>query len=104
MSDQEYHRAGDYKPHEDPELIRAIENALNRWKQGDDGEVIERGTILTKFLVIAVAEGWDDDGKPVNQVMIAPKGSHEDMLGLCAGADTRFRAEIVASILESGPE
>lgn len=57
------------------------------------------GLLLTEFIVVAYATGWNDDGEQISQVVIIPDGNSpiHHMTGLLHDAITRFDAERLAS-------
>lgn len=57
------------------------------------------GSVLLKSaLTIIEYTGFGEEGETISGLIIVPNGSATSMLGLIAQADTRFRAEEVASL------
>ncbi len=54
--------------------------------------------MLKSALTIIEYTGFAEDGDDISGLIIVPNGSSTSMLGLIAQADTRFRAEEVASL------
>lgn len=68
----------------------AVQAAFNDWKDRED---VETGTMLTNFLLISHAQGFNAEGQPVTQTLVAPDGSLELMMGLVDTARIRFEME-----------
>jgi hypothetical protein len=80
------------------ELTAAVQAAVTR--EADEHRA-EPGLALTEFLVLASAQGWNADGKPVAQVILIPSDAPvHRIVGLLVHAEERFRAEILSSYEE----
>lgn len=56
------------------------------------------GLVVTDYIVVAAARGWDDDGEPVTQVVTIPSGPGYAMSGLLHEATVRLDADTVDAI------
>lgn len=51
--------------------------------------------VVTEFLVIASATGWNGEGDDVTAVVLIPDGPSHRMLGLIEEARIRFQADVL---------
>lgn len=55
------------------------------------------GLVVGEFVIIAAANGWNDEGEDIHQVVVIPDGGGESrILGLVEHARCTLRADIVA--------
>lgn len=76
-------------------LQERIEQAYTEW-------VAEHGLnqgIIRDWILIVGGVGFSSDGDDVEQVMVIPHGPYYALQGLLVEADTRFRAESVAAVI-----
>lgn len=75
------------------ELREAVETAVRAAEAEHGGR---QDMLVSEFIVIASAHGFDDDGEPVTQVIVLPDGGSEHrILGLLEHARLRVRADIL---------
>lgn len=79
---------------DDDPLRPAIEAAF---KSEVTQKELTPATVVTDYVVIAVARGWDNEGQGVDQVMIWPSDSPGyTILGLIENARIRMHADTLA--------
>ena len=57
----------------------AVEEAVREAAEEVGGR---QGLVVGEYILIAAANGWDDDGETVSQVVTIPGGSESRVLGL----------------------
>jgi hypothetical protein len=70
---------------------RALTEALHEFA---DAEGLSAGLVMTEWVIIAAAQGWDDEGDEISQVVVEPHGTDTRVLGLVEHARQRMHSDI----------
>lgn len=70
----------------------AVEQLVNDTRADTGGD---QPLVVTEFVIVAAAAGWNEDGDRVTAVTIIPEGADHQVLGLLESARIRFQAGLV---------
>lgn len=77
------------------ELRAAVEKACYGEAEGRGGEIV-KDLLLMEFVVVASRRGFDEEGRPVTQVIMIPDGGADHQIaGLLRNATIRMDAEML---------
>ena len=80
-----------------PDLDKAVRTEVHREAQAGGWTP---SLVVTDYVVIAAATGWNDQGQEVSQVVIIPSGVNHHIMGLLREATIRHDAYALAAYMD----